>query len=224
MNYKTFKAQLSLVTKKDVKIVRDEEDEALKVLVKRAIEDVADWTLPLTLVSSNISDEIHIHIGNGLLIRKPKKITDDDSLIDIDEDLVLAVIYNVAKILGSRDYKKDYISEESKIITSYNTKRHELLESGEIDLSRTALENALNLMGSKKIYTAARVTLTGVVFDWDLNFIDITNNYLSGKREELSKSDRNNLDLFISFATGQMTTNDENYIVFEEFNKYLGSL
>lgn len=224
MNYKTFKSQLSLRTRKDVKIVKEDEDDDLKVLVKSAIEDVAEWTFPLCLVSSNLSDDLLVALDDGLLIRKPKDIEGDDSIIDIDEDLVLAVIYNVAKVLGSRDYKSEYKSEESRIITSYNTKRHKLLENGEVDFRRSALENALNLMGHKKIYTKARVLITGISFDWDLAFIQIVNDYLMGKEQELSKSDRNNLDLFISFATEDLSEEDENYFVFQKFNKYLGSL
>lgn len=224
MNYKTFKTRLSAITIDDVKIVREDNDENLKSFVAIGIEEVASWTEPLTLLTTDISHDIYMHLEDGLLMRKPKEIIDDESIIDIDEALVLAVAYNVAKRLGSKSKKEDYKKEESKIITRYNTNRKELLDSGVIDLSKTAMQNSLNFFGEKKIYTNVHNTTAGKVYIWDEEFISLLDRHMTGEKLNLSKSDRKNLDMYMSFATGEMNSDDENYKLCEEFDKYLGSI
>lgn len=113
------------MTFKEFKIILDgirsgggiTDDTKLIPLTNEAMKMVARTSKPLTLVSSDIADEILTHIDESDslyeivdsedFIRVPEKIVDDNSVLDIDDDLTFAVVYQTAMLFASNkaEYK-----------------------------------------------------------------------------------------------------------------------
>jgi len=116
MKFSEFKTIIETVTAGDKLIP---ENEALLLLSNEAIRTVAKLAEPLTLMSNDISDNIltHSKTCSEYFIRKPKEIINDESILDIDEDLNFAVAYQVAFLFGVK--KEDYIGSRNLYINEY---------------------------------------------------------------------------------------------------------
>ncbi len=121
MKYSEFKEVLAGVTTGDKTLPSDN---VLYVFIDRAIRATALETKPLVLVSDDIRDDILFMIEDEYFIRTPKKITTVDDVLDIDEDLILAVAYFTASLFVHRDNKKKYKDNFDFEVSSYNWARY----------------------------------------------------------------------------------------------------
>ena len=87
------------------------------------------------------------------------------------------------------------------------------------------LQNLMTVTGNKKIYKDVTKTSTGKGYCWDMNFVGVFNNFCMQIRDfRISKSDKVNIDLFASYADGEIDQNNKEHNSLQEFDKYLGSL
>lgn len=221
MKYAEFKSYLKVIgTNKSVL----PEDSVLKLLLSQALKEVAIDAEPL-LLNTKVKDKNIIKIlEDGSYILAPAIPQNDNDLVVIDEELIYAVANIVLSKYCAPDLKNSYRDEANAVINSYKWNRYRIIENSMND-DLTYIENVIDAMGEKTIYFSKTNTTNGYVYVWDDNFVSISNDYLLGKSlENISKSDRNNLDRLISFLNNEMVSTDKYYIDFVEFNKYLGGL
>ncbi len=117
MTFKDFKILLEGIRAGDKNVPADEK---LIVLVNQSIRSVAREVEALTLMSTDVNDEILTHPKeeSGYFIREPKKITDEESLLDIDDDLLFAVGYQTAVLFCSK--KAEHMALKKIEINNYN--------------------------------------------------------------------------------------------------------
>lgn len=87
------------------------------------------------------------------------------------------------------------------------------------------INNLQHLYGNAKIFVDINNTTTGTSYLWDKEFIRRLDDYFKGLPVfEMSKSDRENINIYINYADEKLKNTDEKYVVFKEFDKFLGSL
>jgi hypothetical protein len=199
--------------------------ESLIPIVQQSLIEVARKTEPLLLITSNKEEKILQVIDENLFVRQPKKILDENSIIEIDDTLIYAVMYLSATKFSIDSSVSRYRDEANKIISDYNWERFRSFENGSCnDLISLAID-AIDFHGYKKIYLERIKTTKGYFYDWDASFIDKLDAYLGGTiLKNLSKSDINNIDNFIAFADNTMTEEHEEYSTMLEFDKKLSTI
>jgi len=82
-------------------------NEELNELIKEGIRYIALRTVPIDLLGSDINTQVPIRFVQGLrFIREPNDSLLDDDKIDIDEQLVDALIlYVISDITGEKNYR-----------------------------------------------------------------------------------------------------------------------
>jgi len=126
MKLSEFKIAVEGATTGDKKLPNDD---SLIPLVNEAMKMVARKTEPLTLITNDIREDILVHIdGKKYFIRKPNEIVDDESILDIDEELHFAVVYQTAMLFGHRDNKAYYKNLMDDVMTVYEWTRYNTLE------------------------------------------------------------------------------------------------
>ena len=129
MKFSEFKIAVEGATTGDKKLP---EDDKLIPLVNEAMKMVARKSEPLTLITNDIRDDVLVHIDDeNYFIRKPNLIEDDDSELDIDEELHFAVVYQTAMLFGHRDNKPYYKALMEDVTTDYEWTRYNTLEGVE---------------------------------------------------------------------------------------------
>lgn len=198
------------------------DDESLILLIQDALIEVAQKTEPLVLITLDNELKIIKVLEDGLYLREPKQIIDDNSLIEIDTDLIKAVAHIVISSFSDNDNFVKHKTHANKYINDYNWARFESFnkENDLLAISRKAVD----FHGFKKIYVSKYKTSKGTSYDWDESFISKLESFFAGHRLNLSKSDINNIDNFILFADNIMTSQHEDYGIIDKFDKYLGEL
>lgn len=198
--------------------------EELAPIVHHSLIQVASKTDPLVLITNDKEKKILQNLEDGLFVREPNIPTDETSIIDIDNTLIYAVLYITASKVSHNDNILKYKKEAELIINNYNWERHKVLNDGkDIDLLNIS-RKALDLHGYKKIYIERIKILNGYFYEWDEAFIKNLDIYLTGTaNKNLSKSDVDNLKLFIAYAENTMTTEHEEFLTITALNKHLGS-
>ncbi len=199
--------------------------ESLIPLVEQSLEEVARKTEPLLLITCNKEEKILKIIGNNLFLKQPKKITDENSIIEIDDDLIYAVINLTASKFSIDTSIAKYKQESNKIMSDYNWNRFESFrDANNGDLISLANE-AIEFHGYKKIYLQRVKSKDGYFYDWDMSFINKLEMYLSGAiLKDISKSDINNIDNFIAYADNNMTIEHEDYSTIKQLDKKLSTI
>ena len=191
------------------------DDNVVQALILQALVEVANRCNPLSL-RTDVSDGVILKKIDKEYIRMPNKPIDYMDRIDIDETLVYAVNSLVASKLCGDDKKAYHLRNGRRGIQDYLWAMYE---------SSNSDKSVMDFYGYKGIYTSRFMTINGYVYDFDQEFIKNVNSYLMGETiENISKSDRENLDRYIAYAEGEMSNTDELYSVFEEFDNYLGEL
>ena len=122
MNFEEFKNALSGVRLGDKGVPKDD---ILIPLINESLNQIAREVKPLGLVSSDIRDELLVILNEKYFIRKPNQIVDDNSLLDIDEALLFAVVHHTASFVVHRDNKAEQIYRKDEIVADYKWMRHE---------------------------------------------------------------------------------------------------
>lgn len=199
--------------------------EFLIPLVEQSLEEVARKTEPLLLITNNKEEKILKIIGNNLFLKQPKKIIDEYSIIEIDNDLIYAVINLTASKFSTDTSVAKYRQESNKIMSDYNWNRFESFKDGKgEDLNSLAIK-AIDFHGYKKIYLQKIKNKDGYFYDWDISFINKLDMYLGGTiLNNISKSDINNIDNFIAYADNNMTIEHEEYSTIRQLDKKLSTI
>lgn len=221
MKYAEFKSYLKVIGTNKSSLP---EDSVLKLLLSHALKEVAIDAEPL-LLNTKVKDEKIIKIlEDGSYLSAPIVPSNDEDSIIIDEDLIYAVAYLVLSKYCNPELKKHYKDESDTIINNYRWNRYESVKNNVND-ELTYTETAIDVMGEKTIYVSKVLTTKGYFYIWDENFVSIVNDYLIGKALfNITKSDRNNLDRFISFADKTMNVDEKYYEDFLHFDKFLGEM
>lgn len=117
MKFSDFKILLESVTAGDRKLP---DDSILFITIHQAIKRTAVETKPLQLMTNDIRDEIFFLVEEGYAIRLPNAIVSVDSEIDIDDDLIYAVAYATASLVGNG---KNFAMYENGFSTQINNYR-----------------------------------------------------------------------------------------------------
>lgn len=92
----------------------------LKALVDMALDDIATRVVPMCLISSDMRRyEILRYIDKERFIRVPYKIIDDNTIIDIDNALLTALVYRVTSQLANNSLKPYYDKLYKKELDHY---------------------------------------------------------------------------------------------------------
>lgn len=82
------------------------------------------------------------------------------------------------------------------------------------------LKCILELHGKNKFYHVGQ-SATGDMYNFDSDFIDSLKLYLAGEENSMTKSQLNNIKLFVDFADGRIESSHKDYKALVEFDKYL---
>lgn len=85
------------------------------------------------------------------------------------------------------------------------------------------LKKILDCHGKKKFYEIQQ-SAKGDMYSFDNGYIETLNNYLNGNSQGLSKSDMNNIALFVSFANGEIGEGHKEYKALVEFDSFLAKI
>ncbi|WP_151946621.1 hypothetical protein [Aliarcobacter butzleri] len=220
MNFQEFKKILEILRAGNNQIPKD--NETLIFITHNALIEVAQKTEPLVLVTIDKEQKIIKVLEDGLYLKEPRKIIDDNSLIEIDEDLIRAVAHVVISNFSNTDNLLKHKTQASKYINDYVWERFDSFND-DTNLLSEALR-AIDFHGFKKIYISKVRGMNGYFYSWDESFILKLESFFASKKIELSKSDINNLDNFVSYADEIMTVQHEDYETIRKFDEYLGSL
>jgi hypothetical protein len=133
MVYGEFKAALAAVLYVDTKIPAD--NAILIPMIAMELRTIAYLCKPLALVTRSPDFRIIRDLGvdkNGVhyYIRESGTIRDDLSKIDLDRELIDALLYRVAARISIRNEEK-YLLEATKIISAFNFKMMEAEENAD---------------------------------------------------------------------------------------------
>ena len=119
MTYGEFKIELASEMYADTKIPSD--DTVLIPLVMRAMRYVAYRTNPLSLLVQSPDFRVIKSLGNGWYLREPALIRDTITKLDIDKELIDAVVYRVASKITKRK-KESHEASADEIMSDFNFK------------------------------------------------------------------------------------------------------
>jgi len=117
MTFLEFKDSLTAETFGDKKVP---EDKYLLPLLNKSLEQIARKAKPLTLRTCDISFDLLCWTDEPeTFIRKPKEIKNDTDILDIDESLEMAVVYQTAYKFVHMDSKAYYIGLRDGELSTY---------------------------------------------------------------------------------------------------------
>ncbi|MBD3830649.1 MAG: hypothetical protein IE890_09190, partial [Arcobacter sp.] len=117
MNFQEFKKILDVLRAGNNQIPKD--NEVLIFITHNALIEVAQKTEPLVLMTIDKEQKIIKVLEDGLYLKEPRKIIDDNSLIEIDEDLIRAVAHVVISNFSNTDNLLKHKTHASKYINDY---------------------------------------------------------------------------------------------------------
>ncbi len=125
MNYGEFKVELEGVLFNDVGIPT----EKLIPIVMQELRKIAYLCIPLALVVKSPDFRIIRDLGDGFYLKESNLIRDNNSKIDLDKELVDALLNMVASRLTNRE-REFYKDEAQKVIADFNWKMLEAKNNG----------------------------------------------------------------------------------------------
>lgn len=125
MNFKDFK---SLVDDESSGGYSYSSDDAFRLAVYEKLKTFAREIKPMMLLTTDVREEYLTSYDDGFFIRVPNAIDDDNSLIDIDDSLCMALVYMVS-LKYATDANKPLINQNLKEIrNNYRWERFNLEE------------------------------------------------------------------------------------------------
>lgn len=223
VTFKDFKQKLKIAMFGDKRVKGDgSDDDILLPIINQSIESVSKLSKPAYLISNNIKDQVLDTLCCGYFIRRHKQIINDDSILDIDEELHEAVVYNAAFVIGSIDNKVYYQSVMDQCISDYLWMIHETVK--DIEGQEEKIKAILETHGKKHISTVYQ-SVAGEIHDFDSDFIKTLDLYLLGvKNIAMTKSQYENINIFINYANESLESDDDKFEEFQELDKYLATI
>jgi len=166
--------------------------------------------VPVHLLTNNPSLSSHKLLEDGYFVRKPMKTTSDGGTIDIDEELVSAVIYSIASEYGSKDsFKAQYQHKYNVELDRYVFRNYEA--TADLIAPTDIYEKLIDLFmqdTTAGIYEVRR-TLLGYEYRFYLDAVLLIDQFfLSGKDDGLSAALLDYIDEFAQFEDGELERDD----------------
>ena len=220
MTFKDFKTILISEMTGDKSLKNDgTDDHVILPVLNQALQYVGKEAQAAYLISNDIRESLLDVLCGNYILRKPALVKDDDSILDIDPDLEMAVVFHVAYSFGYIDNKKYYASRCRTIINEYQWLIYETVEGIEDECEQ--IQTIMEKHGQKKISTIYQ-TAQGEEHSFDDSFITAFDLYLGGiVNKDMTKSQYNNIILFIDYADGKIDSTHGDYAGLVELDKYL---
>ena len=119
MTLKRMKSALKVITVGDIQFPEDHEE--FIAALEMALQEVASSTTALKLLTANSDSEILKRGPSGAYIRMPELPNSDSEELDIDSDLVPAVVRILASYVSEKKYKV-HKTEAASIMYAYEKK------------------------------------------------------------------------------------------------------
>ncbi len=81
----------------------------------------------------------------------------------------------------------------------------------------------LRLHGKKRFYEISQ-SARGNMYEFDNKFIQALDTFFMGEVQDMTKSQYNNIELFVKFADGEIDSSHEDYEALVECDKYLATI
>lgn len=131
MTLSEFKAFLESKKNGDIKLPSTNEE--YQPLLQESLEYVAKQCNPITLRTNDLTEETLRFLNLNLQIRKPIAAIVNEENIDIDEQLVYAVAYDLlSRKTRNKQDKFDWQKDRDKEINTYTMNNYKLLVEMEI--------------------------------------------------------------------------------------------
>ncbi|PHQ88765.1 MAG: hypothetical protein COB42_08140 [Sulfurimonas sp.] len=122
MNYGDFKKELASVLYGDTKIPSD--DKILIPIVMRKLRSITYLCTPLALITTSPDFRIIRDLDNGFYLRESVLIKKDESKIDLDSELIDALVFMVASSISIQK-SEIYTRLARGVIADFNFKIYE---------------------------------------------------------------------------------------------------
>lgn len=131
MQFKELKTLVKFYTQDSQSKIPDKFTE-WQLLVKQSIQSLSDTIEIQDLITSNPDDAMYRDIYSeddtediNFFIKETEEITDEDSKINIQEDLAMAVVYDLAQMFTlDAGLKQKYIQDKEMVISNYNWNKY----------------------------------------------------------------------------------------------------
>ncbi len=121
MDFCGFKTLLESIMSGDNKIM---DNKNLIPLVNEKLREMAIELVPSSLITADANEKFLVDITGEYFLRKPVVIINNVSLIDIDDELHLALAYNIASVIGNSRNKDIYESRYREKTNNYRWERY----------------------------------------------------------------------------------------------------
>lgn len=131
MQFKELKTLVKFYTQDSQSKIPDKFTE-WQLLVKQSIQSLSDTIEIQDLITNNPDDAMYRDIYSeddtediNFFIKETEEITDEDSKINIQEDLAMAVVYDLAQMFTlDAGLKQKYIQDKEMVISNYNWNKY----------------------------------------------------------------------------------------------------
>jgi hypothetical protein len=131
MQFKELKTLVKLYTQDSQSKVPDKFSE-WQLLIKQSIQSLSDTIEIQDLITNNPDDAMYRDIYSiddtedvNYFIKEADAISDEDSKINIQEDLAMAVVYDLAQMFTlDAGLKQKYILDKEMVISNYNWNKY----------------------------------------------------------------------------------------------------
>lgn len=131
MQFKELKTLVKFYTQDSQSKIPDKFTE-WQLLVKQSIQGLSDTIEIQDLITNNPDDAMYRDIYSeddtediNFFIKETEEITDEDSKINIQEDLAMAVVYDLAQMFTlDAGLKQKYIQDKEMVISNYNWNKY----------------------------------------------------------------------------------------------------
>jgi hypothetical protein len=128
MDLLQFKTLSSLKLKGDVK--EPSNDTVYDILILESIENIANYIIPLDLVTEDTTVPTLRWINGTQLVRQPLSPLNNSNKLDIDEQLHNAVLYDFLAMYSNKNENiAKYLRARDGVINNYRWNNYKLLES-----------------------------------------------------------------------------------------------
>lgn len=131
MQFKELKTLVKFYTQDSQSKIPDKFTE-WQLLVKQSIQSLSDTIEIQDMITNNPDDAMYRDIYSeddtediNFFIKETEEITDEDSKINIQEDLAMAVVYDLAQMFTlDAGLKQKYIQDKEMVISNYNWNKY----------------------------------------------------------------------------------------------------
>jgi len=203
MTLKQLKDRLKVILSGQKNIWKDESYVA--DIINDAVLRVCDKCIPVALLTNNPSLSSYRLLEGGYFIRRPNNITLDIAVVDIDNELVQAVIYSIASEFAvEASFRAEYQHKFQIEIDRYNYRNYQATESlfEYREIYESLLAQFMHNTGNG-VYEVHQ-TLTGYEYRFSLTAVLMIDQFfLMGNDDGMSSSILKYVNEFALFQDGE---------------------